>query len=95
MNPKQLEETIATHLKSKADKRHIKNTAAALFKILKIPMDNSLICCIGNGDEKNNQEALQTWVERELKKFPDDIGDPIDYLYARFCCELAKYSFYE
>jgi len=95
MSPKQLEESIATHLKSKADKRHIKNIAAVLFKCLKIPMDSSLICFIGNGDEKDNHEALETWVKKELQKFPDDIGDPIDYLYAKFCCELTKYSFYE
>jgi len=90
MNPKQLEECTATYLKSKEDKRNIKHIAAALFKCLKIPMDNSLICFIGNGDEKDNQEALHTWVEKELQKFPDDIGDPIDYLYAKFCCEFIK-----
>lgn len=95
MNPKQLEENIATHLKSKTDNRFIKNITATLFKSLKIPMDNSLTCLIGNGNEKDNQEALETWVRKELRKFPDDIGDPIDYLYARFCCELANYSVYE
>ena len=47
-------------------------------------MGNSLTCLIGNGNEKDNQEALETWVRKELRKFPDDIGDPIDYLYARF-----------
>jgi hypothetical protein len=91
MTPQQLEENMKAHFESKSEKRLVRNITAALMRIFNIPPDNSLVCLIGCGHERNNSEALEYWVTKELKKFPSDIGDQLDYLYARFRCEFAEH----
>lgn len=95
MTPEQFEENINSHFANNSEKQKVRNVTTALIKILNIPLDNSLIYLFGNGEEKDNKEALENWVSIELKKFPEDIGDPLDYLFAKFRCELGKHSIYK
>ncbi|PVY76878.1 hypothetical protein C8D92_104109 [Tamilnaduibacter salinus] len=60
--------TISTWLmpSTPAERRAIRNTARALCYGLRIPDGDHLVMILGNGDEKTNFDAVQTWVRDQL-----------------------------
>lgn len=53
-------------LATPAERRAIRNTARALCYSLQIPDGDHLVVLLGNGDERSNFDALQTWVRDQL-----------------------------
>lgn len=46
--------------------QNVKNLAKALCLLFKVQAGTELIVLIGNGDEINNQKAIETWVSNNL-----------------------------
>lgn len=82
-------ETINNQTISNQKKRHTKNLAESLCLIAHIPEGKQLVCIIGKGNERNNLEAVVSWIEQELKSCTLDTGNHLDYLYARFLQEFS------
>ena len=53
------------------DESYIKRLAGSISVITFLPSGTHWICILGNGDEKNNEEALHTWVTKHISEFID------------------------
>ena len=91
-NINKITNTIESMTKDSDKKRKIRNLASSLQSIANIDNSNSLVCIVGNGDERNNHEALQTWISRTFHLVDENYCDPLDYYYASLFSELDKYS---
>ncbi len=89
MTQYEFEELARRHFRDRMDKKYVRNLAATLARLARIPLDHSLVALLGKGTEKDNADALESWVARELARCNLDDGDPLDYLYARVLCELV------
>lgn len=61
----------ATHMRlckftSSNDVKHVRNLASALSVAMNIAPGNQLVMVLGAGDERSNQEAIETWVKLQL-----------------------------
>ena len=80
-------------MKEESDqKKKIRNLASSLQLLANIDNSNSLVCILGNGDERNNNEALQTWISRTFHLVDENYCDPLDYYYASLFSELDGYN---
>ena len=85
-------ETINNQNYEKQKKRYTINLAESLSCIARIPEGKQLVCIIGKGTERNNIEALTTWIDKELKNCTLDQRSHLDYLYARFLQIFGDYA---
>jgi len=77
-------ETINEQNHTKQNKCYARNLAESLSYIARIPEGKQLVCIVGKGNERNNMEALATWIDKELKNCSLEQCSHLDYLYARF-----------
>lgn len=92
MNIQALERSIEQQEVSRLVRRRARNLADALAYIARIPQGHALVALIGHGNERTNLEALQTWVDFELKQCGLCEDNELDYLYARLQMVLGGYE---
>jgi len=64
--------------------RHVRKIVSCLMVILNIPEGNHLVMAFGDGHERDNREALETWVNYMLPELDmDEVEDRLDQLCAR------------
>lgn len=83
MKLEEFENRIAVNTFERREKRRIRNFAETLSHIGQVPEGQQLVELIGDGHERDNTEALCTWVRKELKRCTLDEPNQLDYLYAR------------
>ena len=91
MNIQEFENRIAENTFERREKRRIRNFAETLSHLGQVPEGSQLVALIGHGEERDNTEALCTWVEKELKRCTLDEPNQLDYLYARLL-QTIEYS---
>lgn len=63
--------------------RYLKNLASALTHYLENPHGNELVFFLGSGSEKDNKQALATWVANQRNEIFEkrlEGRSPLDYL---------------
>jgi len=64
--------------------RRIRNIVSCLMVVLNIPEGTHLIMLFGNGHERDNREALATWVEAMLPELDiDEVEGRLEQLCAK------------
>ena len=91
MNTQELERVVEREEVNRFIRRKVRNLAEALACISEIPEGRQIVSIVGNGDERSNVEALQTWVAFELKHCGLCESNELDYLYARLLMVLGDY----
>ena len=92
MNTQQLEKEFQQQEIKRLVKRRTRNLAESLAHLIEVSEGRQLVSLIGRGDEYSNIEALQTWVELELKHCGLCQENELDYLYARLFMVLGDYT---
>jgi len=64
MMAKQVGEVIHELQQTRGKTRRIRNIVSSLMVVLNIPEGNHLVMLFGDGHEKDNREALATWVTK-------------------------------
>ncbi|MFC2973242.1 hypothetical protein ACFOJE_13590 [Azotobacter bryophylli] len=65
------------------EQQYLKHLASALSHYLENPQGHELVCLLGSGYEKNNRQALDTWVayhRHEIFEKRLEGQSPLDYL---------------
>jgi hypothetical protein len=65
------------------EQQYLKHLTSALGHYLENPQGNELVCLLGSGYEKNNRQALATWVahyRHEIFEQRLEGHSPLDYL---------------
>jgi len=83
MNIQEFENRIASNTYERREKRKIRNFAETLSHLGQVPKGSQLVALIGHGEERDNTEALCTWIKKELKRCNLDEPNQLDYLYGR------------
>lgn len=68
------------------EQQYLKHLGSALSHYLANPQGDELVCLLGSGYEKNNRQALETWVfyhRDEIFETRLDGKSPLDYLIGR------------
>jgi len=64
--------------------RQVRKIVSCLMAVLNIPEGNHLVMAFGDGHERDNREALETWVNYMLPELDmDEVEGRLDQLCAR------------
>jgi len=75
---------IADMQEERRTARQVRNIVSCLMVVLNIPEGNHLVMLFGCGDEKDNREALATWVNQMLPEINvDETEYRMEKLYRR------------
>jgi len=73
--------------------RMIQRLASALCCAYNIPQGEQFILLIGNGDESDNQHAVETWVETTLTALDESTAKAIlPHLVEKFGVQLQRWE---
>jgi len=71
--------------------RQIRNIVSCLMAVLNIPEGNHLIMIFGDGHERGNREALETWVRHMLPEIDvDEAESRLEQLRHKVECRLNR-----
>ena len=79
------------HLKKHLEGYASQQLAKKLLWLLPIDDSVDLRPLIGNGKNRNNQEAIQTWIKETMTDFPSSSFElTLDHWHERLVCELMN-----
>jgi len=68
-------QTMLIHLASQRQVERFQwRLVSALEAAFRIPQGDHLVCVLGEGSERNNREALHTWLQRELQEMEAEMA---------------------
>ena len=77
---------LADEVEARNRQRQVRLIVSYLMQLLRIPDGDHLVLIFGSGNERNNREALMTWVEKHLDEIdPDETEQRLSKLADKAC----------
>ena len=74
----ELNDRLAENTRARQSRRTLARMASALEAAFLIKPGDGLVCVLGDGTERDNHEALISWLQREIERLESDIF--VEYL---------------
>lgn len=74
----ELNNRLAENTRARQSRRTLVRMASALEAAFLIKPGDSLVCVLGDGTERDNHEALISWLQREIERIESEVS--VEYL---------------